>query len=141
MTPPRPPKAPLDGTAAAFVPAPSPSPLHSRFGSATHVAVAAMSVNIAELRRKTVPELQELANGYSIEDSAGLPKQELVFKIEQKMLDSSVALTCEGVLEILPEGYGFLRSHAWNYLHGPDDIYVSPSQIKRFDLKTGDTIS
>jgi transcription termination factor Rho len=98
-------------------------------------------VNIAELKRKTVPELQELADGYSIEDSAGLRKQELIFKIEQKLLDESVVLTGEGVLEILPEGYGFLRSPDWNYLYGPDDIYVSPSQIKRFDLKTGDTVS
>jgi transcription termination factor Rho len=98
-------------------------------------------VNIAELKRKTVPELQELADGYSIEDSAGLRKQDLIFKIEQKLLDDSIALTGEGVLEILPEGYGFLRSPDWNYLYGPDDIYVSPSQIKRFDLKTGDTVS
>ncbi|MDB4875481.1 MAG: rho [Gemmatimonadetes bacterium] len=99
------------------------------------------SVNIAELKRRTVPELQEMADGHSIENSAGLTKQELIFRIEQKLLDQSVALTGEGVLEILPEGYGFLRSQDWNYLYGPDDIYVSPSQIKRFDLRTGDTVS
>jgi transcription termination factor Rho len=71
----------------------------------------------------------------------GLRKQDLIFRIEQKLLEVNVALTGEGVLEILPEGYGFLRSPDWNYLYGPDDIYVSPSQIKRFDLKTGDMVS
>jgi transcription termination factor Rho len=67
-------------------------------------------------------------------------KQDLIFRIEQALLDSDTVLRGEGVLEILPEGYGFLRSPDWNYLYGPDDIYVSPSQIKRFDLRTGDSI-
>ncbi len=98
-------------------------------------------MNIAELKRKTGPELQEIAEGFSIENSNGLRKQDLIFRIEQKLLDDNVVLTGEGVLEILPEGYGFLRSQDWNYLYGPDDIYVSPSQIKRFELKTGDTVS
>ncbi|HEX8829747.1 MAG TPA: transcription termination factor Rho, partial [Longimicrobium sp.] len=62
------------------------------------------------------------------------------YRIEQNLLDSEVVLRGEGVLEVLPEGYGFLRSQDWNYLYGPDDIYVSPSQIKRFDLRTGDTV-
>ncbi|HEX3598307.1 MAG TPA: Rho termination factor N-terminal domain-containing protein, partial [Polyangiaceae bacterium] len=99
------------------------------------------SVNIAELKRKSVPELQEMAAEFSIENVGGLRKQDLIFRVEQKLLDREVLLTGEGVLEILPEGYGFLRSQDWNYLYGPDDIYVSPSQIKRFDLKTGDTVS
>jgi len=99
------------------------------------------SVNIAELKRKSVPELQDIAEGYDVENIGALRKQELIFLIEQKLLDQNVLLTGEGVLEILPEGYGFLRSKDWNYLYGPDDIYVSPSQIKRFDLKTGDTVS
>jgi transcription termination factor Rho len=98
-------------------------------------------VNIAELKRKPVPELNEMAEGFAIENPTGLRKQDLIFRIEQKLLDQNVALTGEGVLEILPEGYGFLRSQDWNYLYGPDDIYVSPSQIKRFDLRTGDTVS
>jgi len=101
----------------------------------------APSVNIAELKRKTMPELQEMADSYAIADASGLRKQDLIFRIEQKLLDQSVTLTGEGVLEVLPEGYGFLRSQDWNYLYGPDDIYVSPSQIKRFDLRTGDTVS
>jgi transcription termination factor Rho len=77
----------------------------------------------------------------NIGDTAGLGKQELIFRIEQSLLETDVVLTGEGVLEVLPEGYGFLRSQDWNYLYGPDDIYVSPSQIKRFDLRTGDTVS
>jgi len=99
------------------------------------------SVNIAELKRKSVLELQDIAEGYDVENIGALRKQDLIFQIEQKLLDQNVLLTGEGVLEILPEGYGFLRSKDWNYLYGPDDIYVSPSQIKRFDLKTGDTVS
>jgi len=98
-------------------------------------------VNIAELKRKPVPELNEMAEGFAIENPAALRKQDLIFRIEQKLLDQNIVLTGEGVLEILPEGYGFLRSQDWNYLYGPDDIYVSPSQIKRFDLLTGDTVS
>jgi transcription termination factor Rho len=98
-------------------------------------------VNIAELKQKPVPELNAMAEGFAIENPSGLRKQDLIFRIEQKLLDQNVALTGEGVLEILPEGYGFLRSQDWNYLYGPDDIYVSPSQIKRFDLRTGDTVS
>src|SRR6266540_3703102 len=76
----------------------------------------------------------------NITNYSGLRKQDLIFRIEQSLLDSDTVLRGEGVLEILPEGYGFLRSPDWNYLYGPDDIYVSPSQIKRFDLRTGDTI-
>jgi transcription termination factor Rho len=97
-------------------------------------------VDIAELKRKSVAELQELAEGLNISNTSGLRKQDLIFRIEQILLDSETVLRAEGVLEILPEGYGFLRSQDWNYLYGPDDIYVSPSQIKRFDLRTGDTV-
>jgi transcription termination factor Rho len=110
-------------------------------GQPTPSGAAVSSVNIAELKHKSAPELQEIADGYSIENSSGLRKQDLIFQIEQKLLDENVVLTGEGVLEILPEGYGFLRSQDWNYLYGPDDIYVSPSQIKRFELRTGDTVS
>jgi transcription termination factor Rho len=97
-------------------------------------------VDIAELKQKSVPELLELAGSLNIPNTSGLRKQDLIYRIEQQLLDSSTALHGEGVLEILPEGYGFLRSQDWNYLAGPDDIYVSPSQIKRFSLRTGDTI-
>ena len=97
-------------------------------------------MDIAELKRKSVPELHEMAEELNITNYSGLRKQDLIFRIEQSLLDSDTVLRGEGVLEILPEGYGFLRSQDWNYLYGPDDIYVSPSQIKRFDLRTGDTI-
>src|SRR5918993_358326 len=97
-------------------------------------------VDIAELKRKSVAELQMLAEGLNISNTSGLRKQDLIFRIEQNLLDAATVLRGEGVLEILAEGYGFLRSQDWNYLYGPDDIYVSPSQIKRFDLRTGDTV-
>ncbi len=97
-------------------------------------------MDIAELKRKSVAELHAMAEELNITNYSGLRKQDLIFKIEQSLLDSDTVLRGEGVLEILPEGYGFLRSQDWNYLYGPDDIYVSPSQIKRFDLRTGDTI-
>jgi transcription termination factor Rho len=98
------------------------------------------AVDISELKRKNIAELQNLADELNISSFAGLRKQDLIFRIEQNLLDSDTVLRGEGVLEILPEGYGFLRSQDWNYLYGPDDIYVSPSQIKRFDLRTGDTV-
>ena len=97
-------------------------------------------MDIAELKSKKVAELHELARELRVPNYSGLRKQDLIFRIENKLLDSDVVLRGEGALEILPEGYGFLRSQSWNYLYGPDDIYVSPSQIKRFDLRTGDTI-
>ncbi|MFQ5890153.1 MAG: transcription termination factor Rho [Gemmatimonadota bacterium] len=97
-------------------------------------------MDIAELKSKSIGELHEMAEDLSIHNYSGLRKQDLIFRIEQNLLDSEVVLRGEGVLEILPEGYGFLRSQDWNYLYGPDDIYVSPSQIKRFDLRTGDTV-
>jgi len=97
-------------------------------------------VDIAELKKKNAQELHEMAEQLKIQNYSGMRKQDLIFRIEQKLLDTEVVLRGEGVLEVLPEGYGFLRSPDWNYLYGPDDIYVSPSQIKRFDLRTGDTI-
>jgi transcription termination factor Rho len=97
-------------------------------------------VDIAELKSKSVSDLHDLAEELNLSNYSGLRKQDLIFRIEQNLLDSDVVLRGEGVLEILPEGYGFLRSQDWNYLYGPDDIYVSPSQIKRFDLRTGDTV-
>jgi len=98
-------------------------------------------VDIAELKQKSVENLHSMAEELNITNYSGLRKQDLIFRIEQSLLDGDTVLRGEGVLEILPEGYGFLRSQDWNYLYGPDDIYVSPSQIKRFDLRTGDTIS
>ena len=97
-------------------------------------------MDITTIKSKSIAELHEMAEGLNISNYSGLRKQDLIYRIEQNLLDSEVVLRGEGVLEVLPEGYGFLRSQDWNYLYGPDDIYVSPSQIKRFDLRTGDTV-
>ena len=98
-------------------------------------------VNLAALKEKTIVELNELATEFKIEGTVGLRKQELIFRILQGQAEKSGLIFSEGVLETLPEGFGFLRAPEYNYLPGPDDIYVSPSQIRRFDLRTGDTIS
>jgi len=98
-------------------------------------------MDIIELKSKTIAELLEIAEQLDIPGVSGLRKQELIFKILEANTEKDGLIFAEGVLEILEEGYGFLRSPDYNYLPGPDDIYVSPSQIKRFDLRTGDTIS
>src|SRR5690606_3972678 len=85
-------------------------------------------VDIAELKSKSLGELHDLADDLDIGDHAGLRKEDLIFRIEQNLLADDVQLRGEGVLEILPEGYGFLRSPDWSYLYGPDDIYVSPDR-------------
>ena len=100
-----------------------------------------MLVDIADLKKKTVAELLTLADELQLAETSGLRKQELIFRIERAMLTRADAeLRADGVLEILPEGYAFLRTPQWSYLAGPDDVYVSPSQIKRFQLRTGDTV-
>ena len=100
-----------------------------------------MLVDIADLKKKTVAELLALADELQLVETSGLRKQELIFRIERAMLTRADAeLRADGVLEILPEGYAFLRTPQWSYLAGPDDVYVSPSQIKRFQLRTGDTV-
>jgi len=98
-------------------------------------------VDIAELKSKNVAELHDLAEELHISDFTELRRQDLIFRIEQNLANAEVALRADAVLELLPEGYGFLRSADWSYLHGPDDVYVSPSQIKRFALRTGDSVS
>jgi transcription termination factor Rho len=98
-------------------------------------------MDIMELKGKTISELLSVAQELDLQGTSGLRKQELIFKILEAQTEKNGLIFAEGVLEILPEGYGFLRSPDYNYLPGPDDIYVSPSQIKRFDLRTGDTIS
>ncbi|HEY4382756.1 MAG TPA: transcription termination factor Rho [Acidobacteriaceae bacterium] len=98
-------------------------------------------MTISELKEHNIAELTKLARGLDIAGTSGLRKQDLIFKILQAQSEKEGHIFAEGVLEILPDGYGFLRSPDYNYLPGPDDIYVSPSQIRKFDLKTGDTIS
>jgi transcription termination factor Rho len=102
---------------------------------------SAETLDLQRLKTKTIAELLTLATDLQIQGTSGLRKQELIFKVLEAQTERSGLIFAEGVLEILPEGYGFLRSPTYNYLPGPDDIYVSPSQIKRFDLHTGDTVS
>ena len=89
----------------------------------------------------SIQKLNQIAKDLGVTGTAGLRKQELIFKILQTQAEKSGLIFSEGVLECLPDGFGFLRAPEYNYLPGPDDVYVSPSQIRRFDLRTGDTIS
>jgi len=98
-------------------------------------------MTIAELKEKNITELSRIARTLGVPGASGLRKQDLIFRILQTQSEKEGHIFAEGVLEILPDGYGFLRSPDYNYLPGPDDIYVSPSQIRKFDLKTGDTVS
>ncbi len=98
-------------------------------------------MTISELKEKNITELTKIARALDLPGASGLRKQDLIFKILQAQSEKEGHIFAEGVLEILPDGYGFLRSPDYNYLPGPDDIYVSPSQIRKFDLKTGDTVS
>ncbi len=102
---------------------------------------AVEGLNLQELKRMTVSQLVKLAKELGISGTSGLRKQELIFRILEGQAQKNGLLFGEGVLEVLPDGFGFLRSPTYNYLPGPDDIYMSPSQIKRFGLKTGDTVS
>jgi transcription termination factor Rho len=98
-------------------------------------------MNLSELKHKKINELASLARDLSVEGAAGMRKQELIFAILQAQVEKNGVISGGGVLEILPDGFGFLRAPDYNYLPGPDDIYVSPSQIRRFNLRTGDTIA
>jgi len=99
------------------------------------------NVSISELKEKTVEELTEVARELRVEGASGMRKQDLIFAILQAQTEKIGYVFSEGVLEILPDGFGFLRSPDYSYLPGPDDIYVSPSQIRRFSLRTGDLVS
>jgi transcription termination factor Rho len=98
-------------------------------------------MNLKELKDKKINELVSIGRQYNIEGAAGMRKQELIFALLQAQTEKNGMVFGEGVLETLPDGFGFLRAPDYNYLPGPDDIYVSPSQIRRFNLRTGDTVS
>jgi transcription termination factor Rho len=98
-------------------------------------------MDMAEMKTKTISDLLKVAKDLDIQGAGGLKKQELIFKILEVQTEKNGLMFSQGVLEILDDGYGFLRSPDYSYLPGPDDIYVSPSQIKKFDLRTGDTVS
>jgi transcription termination factor Rho len=99
------------------------------------------TVNLQELKNKKISELNAIARDLNIEGASGLRKQDLIFAILNAQTEQNGSIYGEGVLEILQDGFGFLRAPDYNYLPGPDDIYVSPSQIRRFNLRTGDTVS
>jgi len=99
------------------------------------------ALDLSELKEMNIQALNAMARELGVEGAAGMKKHDLIFKILQSQTEKSGLLFAEGVLECLPDGYGFLRAPESNYLPGPDDIYVSPSQIRKFDLRTGDTVS
>jgi transcription termination factor Rho len=101
----------------------------------------ATTLDLVELKDMSIQALNQTAKDLGVPGAAGLRKQELIFKILQTQAEKSGLIFSEGVLECLPDGFGFLRAPEYNYLPGPDDVYVSPSQIRRFDLRTGDTVS
>ena len=102
---------------------------------------AVEKLDLAELKKKTINELLGIARGMGVEGISGLKKQDLIFQILRSQTEKNGNIFSSGVLEILPEGFGFLRSQNYNYLPGPDDIYVSPSQIRLFGLRTGDYVT
>jgi transcription termination factor Rho len=99
------------------------------------------NISISELKEKTIDELTSVAKSLNVEGASGMRKQDIIFAILQAQTEKTGNVFGEGVLEILPDGFGFLRSSDYSYLPGPDDIYVSPSQIRRFNLRTGDLVS
>src|SRR5687768_17958176 len=101
----------------------------------------AATMDIAQLKEMNIASLTQVAKDLNIQGASGMRKQELIFKILRVRAEKSGYIFSEGVLETLPDGFGFLRAPDYNYLPGPDDIYVSPSQIRKFDLHTGDTVS
>ncbi len=98
-------------------------------------------MNLKDLKEKKISDLTHMAREFNVEGASGMRKQDLIFAILQAQAEKEGLIYGEGVLEILPDGFGFLRAPDYNYLPGPDDIYVSPSQIRRFNLRTGDTVS
>ncbi|HKV07551.1 MAG TPA: transcription termination factor Rho, partial [Thermoanaerobaculia bacterium] len=102
---------------------------------------AVEALDIRALKEMSISQLTQIGKDLGVEGATGMRKQELIFKVLQAQTEKSGLIFAEGVLECLPDGFGFLRAPEYNYLPGPDDIYVSPSQIRRFDLRTGDTIS
>ncbi len=114
----------------------NPLPPRALHSSTSRIA----PMNLQELKRKTPAELLSFAEELHIESASALRKQDMMFAILKQLAENDVAIYGDGVLEILQDGFGFLRSPEANYLPGPDDIYVSPSQVRRFSLRTGDTV-
>ena len=107
----------------------------------SHTGEAPPTMNLSELKKKDIASLIQIAKDYDIENANGMRLQDLIFALLQAQTRRNGIVYGSGVLETLPDGFGFLRAPDYNYLPGPDDIYVSPSQIRRFNLRTGDTIA
>ena len=112
-----------------------------REAAPARTAASPQAMNLNELKRQSIPELNTKAKSLNIENASSLRRQDLIFSLLQAQSNQNGLIHGSGVLETLPDGFGFLRSPDYNYLPGPDDIYVSPSQIRRFNMRTGDTIS
>ena len=110
-------------------------------GRAARSRRPARRLNITDLKDMSIQKLTQIAKDLNVAGATGMRKQELIFQILKAQTEQSGFIFSEGVLEVLPDGFGFLRAPDYNYLPGPDDIYVSPSQIRKFDLQTGDTVS
>ena len=129
-----------EATVAAPTPAPEPLPNTALLAAAEGAVTTAMQMNLKELKLKNPSELLKIAEAHKIENAGTLRKQDMMFAILKVLAEKDVAIMGEGVLEVLQDGFGFLRSPESNYLPGPDDIYVSPSQVRKFGLRTGDTV-
>jgi transcription termination factor Rho len=138
---PNPRRKPAAPTATA-VPAPNAESVGEAPSSeASHPAPNEARLSISALKDKSIHELTQIAKDLNVAGATGMRKQDLIFQILKAQTEKSGFIFSEGVLEVLPDGFGFLRAPDYNYLPGPDDIYVSPSQIRKFDLQTGDTVS
>ncbi len=130
-----------DSSASQGQPQPSGRMFDSRRRANQQGQNRGSALDLVELKDMSIQKLNQIAKDLGVQGFAGLRKQELIFKILQVQAEKSGLIFSEGVLECLPDGFGFLRAPEYNYLPGPDDVYVSPSQIRRFDLRTGDTVS
>jgi transcription termination factor Rho len=138
----RPPRAPDPEPSAAPAEAPPPpSTTPSTPPSTPSSTTPRPSLNINDLKDMSIQKLTQIGKDLNVAGATGVRKQELIFQILKAQAEQSGFVFSEGVLEVLPDGFGFLRAPDYNYLPGPDDIYVSPSQIRKFDLHTGDTVS
>jgi len=136
---PDPPPAPPQGPAQQSAPPqPAPPPQHQPQQQQRR---AGQGLNITDLKDMSIQKLTQIAKDLTVAGATGMRKQDLIFQILKAQTEQSGFIFSEGVLEVLPDGFGFLRAPDYNYLPGPDDIYVSPSQIRKFDLQTGDTVS
>src|SRR5947207_4393786 len=144
---PDPAAAPPAAPAVAAAPQRGPTVASGRPASAAPAPPASTApappsgLNLKVLKEKKISELAQLARDFNVDGSSAMRKQELIFAILQAQTEQNGFIYGEGVLEILPDGLGFLRAPDYNYLPGPDDIYISPSQIRRFNLRTGDVVS